>query len=208
MKKIFAVVAMFGILSVGFTQTVVAQDAAAPQTETVDSAAVDSVAADSAAVEAPAEVAPVEAEAPVADTAYKFAMAQTNLGKTLYVTGDVSGRYLVTTDKLSKAADVYAEVVEGGYKFYILVGEEKQYITVYNNAEGKLSVNFDAAGTSVYAYNAEVNAWATNLDGTDYYLGTYSTYNTVSASKTSYITAENTGVSQFPAGCYTIEVVG
>ena len=62
MKKIFAVVAMFGILSVGFTQTVVAQDAAAPQTETVDSAAVDSVAADSAAVEAPAEVAPVEEE--------------------------------------------------------------------------------------------------------------------------------------------------
>ena len=57
MKKIFAVVAMFGILSFGLTQTVVAQDAAAPQTETVDSAAVDS-----AADEAPAEVAPVEEE--------------------------------------------------------------------------------------------------------------------------------------------------
>ena len=64
MKKIFAVVAMFGILSVGFTQTVVAQDAAAPQTETVDTAAVDSAAVDSAAaaVEEPAEVAPVEEE--------------------------------------------------------------------------------------------------------------------------------------------------
>ena len=62
MKKIFAVVAMFGILSGGFTQTVVAQDAAAPQTETVD-AAVDSAAVDSAAVvEEPAEVAPVEEE--------------------------------------------------------------------------------------------------------------------------------------------------
>ena len=63
MKKIFAVVAMFGILSVGFTQTVVAQDAAAPQTETVDTAAVDSAAVDSAAVvEEPAEAAPVEEE--------------------------------------------------------------------------------------------------------------------------------------------------
>ena len=62
MKKIFAVVAMFGILSVGFTQTVVAQDAAAPQTETVDSAAVDSAAVDSAVVEEPAEAAPVEEE--------------------------------------------------------------------------------------------------------------------------------------------------
>ena len=62
MKKFFAVFAMFGILSVGLTQTVVAQDAAAPQTETVDSVAADSVAADSAAVEAPADVAPVEEE--------------------------------------------------------------------------------------------------------------------------------------------------
>ena len=64
MKKFFAVVAMFGILSVGLTQTVVAQDAAAPQTETVDTAAVDSAAVDSAAaaVEEPAEAAPVEEE--------------------------------------------------------------------------------------------------------------------------------------------------
>ena len=62
MKKIFAVVAMFGILSFGLTQTVVAQDAAAPQTETVDTAAVDTAAVDSAAVDAPAEVAPVEEE--------------------------------------------------------------------------------------------------------------------------------------------------
>ncbi len=61
MKKIFAVVAMFGILSVGLTQTVVAQDAAAPQTETVDTAAVDSAAAvEEPATEAP--VAPVEEE--------------------------------------------------------------------------------------------------------------------------------------------------
>ena len=64
MKKFFAVFAMFGILSFGLTQTVVAQDAAAPQTETVDTAAVDSAAVDSAAaaVEEPAEVAPVEEE--------------------------------------------------------------------------------------------------------------------------------------------------
>ena len=64
MKKFFAVFAMFGILSFGLTQTVVAQDAAAPQTETVDTAAVDTAAVDSAAaaVEEPAEVAPVEEE--------------------------------------------------------------------------------------------------------------------------------------------------
>ena len=62
MKKFFAVFAMFGILSFGLSQTVVAQDEVAAQTETVDSAAVDTVAVDSAAVEEPAEVVPVEEE--------------------------------------------------------------------------------------------------------------------------------------------------
>ena len=144
---------------------------------------------------------------PVADKAYKFYLTQVSLGQNLYLTGEVSGRYLVTTDKADQAIDVYVEAAEGGYKLYILVGEEKQYITVYFNDSSKLSVKYDAAGTSVYAYNAEVNAWVTNLDGTDYYLGTYSTFNTVSASKLSYINAENTGVSQFPAGLATIEIV-
>ncbi|MBQ3012951.1 MAG: OB-fold nucleic acid binding domain-containing protein [Clostridia bacterium] len=143
---------------------------------------------------------------PEADTAYKFFLVQGNLGQTLYLTGEVSGRYLVTTDKAAQAVDVYAEAVEGGFKFYILVDDAKQYITVYNNADNKLSVKFDAEGTSVYAYNATVNAWVTNMDGTDYYLGTYNTYNTVSASKLSYITAENTGVSQFPAGVGSFEL--
>ena len=153
------------------------------------------------------KVAPKDVTAPEADTAYKFYLTQANLGKVLYITGEVDGRYLVTTDKISKAVDVYVEAAENGFKFYILVDGAKQYITVYNNAENKLSVKFDAQGTSVYAYNATVNAWVTNLDGTDYYLGTYNNFNTVSASKLSFITAENTGVSQFPAGFAIIAVV-
>ena len=51
-----------------------------------------------------------------------------------------------------------------------------------------------------------LNDWVTKLDETDYYLGTYNTFNTISASKTSYINAENTGVSQFPAVLYTVSV--
>ena len=156
---------------------------------------------------APATYVPVAKTEPAANTAYKFSLVQVTLGKTLYITGEVSGRYLATTDKADQAIDVYAEAVEGGFKFYILVGEEKQYITVYNNADGKLSVKFDAAGTSVYTYDATTKAWATAFEGENYYLGTYNTYNTVSASKTSFIDATNTGVSQFPAGLVSIEVV-
>ena len=156
---------------------------------------------------APAALAPSAVTTPAADTAYKFFLFQTTLGKNLYLTGEVDGRYLVTTDKISKAIDVYAETAEGGFKFYILVDGAKQYITVYNNESNKLSVKFDAAGTSVYSYNETLNAWSTVMEGETYYLGTYSNYNTVSASKLSYITAENTGVSQFPAGLATIEIL-
>ena len=85
MKKIFAVVAMFGILSFGLTQTVVAQDAAAPQTETVDSAAVDSAAVVEDA--APAEVAPVVEE--------EDAPGMHKVLKTKFIEGDASFMSLV-----------------------------------------------------------------------------------------------------------------
>ena len=115
-------------------------------------------------------------------------------------------RYLGTTETVEEAVDTYVEAVEGGVKFYILVDGAKQYITVYNNEAGKLSVKFDAAGTSVYTYNAECNNWVTTMEGETYYLGTYNNFDTMSASKTSYISAENTGVSQFPAAFYTVTV--
>lgn len=53
MKKLFASIAMMGILAFGFTQTVIAQDEVAPATEEVaaDSAAVDSVAVEEEVVE-------------------------------------------------------------------------------------------------------------------------------------------------------------
>ncbi|MBQ3020589.1 MAG: hypothetical protein IJD77_08420, partial [Clostridia bacterium] len=54
----------------------------------------------------------------------------------------------------------------------------------------------------------ESNCWYTNVNGTDYYLGTYSTFNTVSASKTSYINAENTGVEQFPLELVAKDEIG
>ena len=144
---------------------------------------------------------------PVENTAYKFSLFQANLGETLFITGEVSGRYLATTNEISQAIDVYAEVVEDGFKFYILVGDEKQYLTVCKNGDGKISVTFDANGTSVYTYDIDTNAWVTNVEGNDYFLGAYSTFNTVSASKSIYITSENTGVSQFPIGLVSIGAI-
>ena len=102
------------------------------------------------------------------------------------------------TEDAAAAARVYAEKAEGGYTFYILDGTTKKYLDTYFNADNKVSLQFSADSTCVYSYIESSKAWATNVNGTDYYFGTYSNFNTMSASKTSYINADNTGVSQFP----------
>jgi hypothetical protein len=86
-------------------------------------------------------------------------------------------------------------------------GEAKKYIDVYEYQAGKVGVQITDKPTCVFTHNAELGNWVANVAGTDYYLGTYKTYNTISASKTSYINAENNGISQFPCKMVTIEVV-
>ena len=142
----------------------------------------------------PLEILDVLVNAPI-----NMFVNQVTNGTVIYLDGGVSGRYLTTTTDLAAAVAVYAEKVEGGYKFYIL-GEDgaKLYITIYNNADGKTSVNYDAAGETVYTYNPTVNAWTTVFGGKEVYLGTYNNFATISVSNLSYITPENTGVSQFP----------
>ena len=65
-----------------------------------------------------------------------------------------------------------------------------------------------AAGA--WKWNAEAKVLTFAVDGTDYYLGTFNTYNTISASEVSYITGKNLskiGVSQFVALCTIKELI-
>ena len=143
------------------------------------------------------EITPVTT--PEADVAYKLYMYQGTNGYGVFVCGGINqDRYLVTSQAAADALDVFAEANGDGFSFYTMIDGAKKYINVTMNAAGKVAVLYEDAATSVYAYNAEINAWVTNMEGTDYYLGSYSNFNTISASKTSYISAENTGVSQFP----------
>jgi len=150
------------------------------------------------------KIALVKATEPAADTAYKFALHQTNLGKDLYFAGYMSGNYLATSDKLSKATDTYLEAVDGGFRIYFMDGDAKKYIDVYEYTAGKVGVQITDTPTCVYNRNAEIGNWVAVVASEEYYLGTYKTYDTISASKTSYITAENNGVSQFPCDMVTI----
>ena len=90
---------------------------------------------------------------------------------------------------------------------YFKEADAKKYIDIYEYAAGKVGVQITDKPTCVFTRNAELGIWVANVAGGDYYLGTYKTYNTISASKTSYINAENKGVSQFPCDMVTIEVV-
>ena len=143
------------------------------------------------------------------NTAYKFYLAPEALeSKPYYFNGSISSsRYLGTTENVTDAVDVFVEksTTSVGYSFYFMNGTTKTYLNVGNNDSGKLSILFATENPAVYAYDEAGKVWYTNFDGTDYYLGTYTnsssgqTFTTVSASKLSYINADNTGVSQFPA---------
>ena len=146
-----------------------------------------------------------EVSAPVEGTAYKFGMIQVNTGNTVYITGEISTRYLVTTTDKAAAIDVYVEAAEGGYKFYILVDGAKNYIYIYNNDEGKRSVGYSATEANVFTYNAEISTWATTFDGKDCYVGGYNSFETLSVSDLTYINAGNAGITQFPAGFFSVE---
>ena len=154
----------------------------------------------------PEETEPSEPEtaSPEENKAFKLGMVQGNLGTTLYITGNTANRdyYLETTEDITAAIDVYVEAVEGGCRVYFTKDGVKTYIDVYLNGT-YVNIRLTEEPTAVYTWNEDYQTFTTTVttaDGdVDYYLGTYGTYNTVSASKLSYIS------TSFPATLYTAE---
>jgi len=133
---------------------------------------------------------------------YVFALVQAERGETLYFTGEMNGYYLATSTNAAAAAKVYAEAVEGGMRFYIMKAGVKTYIDIVprDDNPAKVNVKLVEAPTAVYTWDAERKVYTATVGETTWYLGTYSTYNTISASDVSYIAdVSKIGVSQFPA---------
>ena len=157
---------------------------------------------------------PSNSPAPVAGE-YRLAVNQVNLGKVLYAKAEITGdRYLVTTENPYEAAVLKITPAETGY--YLTL--DGLYVEVGNNADNKTAVLLLDAPTSTWQWLGSSKVMTFTFDGTEYYLGAYNTFNTISASKTSFITGDNAsdvGVSQFvseytrPApqnGNYTLKV--
>ncbi len=142
---------------------------------------------------------------PVEGEAYKLFIEQNSVGKTIYAINEISGgRYIKSITDAKAAPDFFVEKVEGGYKFYIVVDGAKLYVTISLNDAGKECLSYTDNGT-VWYFKEDVKAWMTQFNGGEYYMGTYSTYDTISVSASSYIKPDNTGVSQFPVGLVTKE---
>lgn len=121
-------------------------------------------------------------EAPKVDTPYLLGLSQDNLKKNLFFVGEMDGYYYKTTASAQFAKNIYFESATGGYHMYFK-GENnaKKYLNFILNGTYK-NVVFGDTAESVWTYNSEHNTMTTVLEGKTYYLGTYSTHNTISAS--------------------------
>ena len=141
-------------------------------------------------------------DAPVAGSSYKFALVQAERGETLYFTGEMNGYYLATSTDVLDAVNVTVEEVEGGYRLFFMKAGVKTYIDIVprDDNPAKVNIKLVEAPTAVYTWDAERKVYTATVGETTWYLGTYSTNNTISASDVSYIAdVSKIGVSQFPA---------
>ncbi|MBE6960396.1 MAG: hypothetical protein E7448_06715 [Ruminococcaceae bacterium] len=147
---------------------------------------------------------------PVAGTGYKFALVQANVGKVLYFNGKMDGKYFAASENVAEAVDVYVEEAEGGYYFYFVDGTVKTYLSLEgyldNNNRQKAAVKLTTEATTVFTFSSDANTFIHTIGEDSFYLGTYGTYETMSASSTYYITgdkAADVGVNQFPSYFYS-----
>ena len=168
-------------------------------------------------VETPTEPETEEPETPVVPAQkmpaeFILSLDQANLGKTLYFSGAMSGYYFATSENIADAVTVYSEAVDGGYRMYFMDGETKTYLDIVYRDINKANVVLTTSPVGVYVWNEEANTWTVTIPEAEstFYLGTYNSYNTISASGVYYITgdnASNVGVSQFVAQWADVPVI-
>ena len=131
---------------------------------------------------------PVVVDAPVAGTAYKFALVHGGLNNAIhYITGAMDGYYFGSTTDVNSAADVYLETADGGYYIYINKDGAKQYLSIEyglgTDGAYHYNVKFTDAPLNVYTYDETLKTFVSTVNEAVYALGTASnkTYKTISA---------------------------
>lgn len=120
---------------------------------------------------------------PLENTDYNLYIEQDNLSKTLYSTGLNSGNYGATTESVVEAAVFNVQKTTDGY--YIYSKTTNKYLNVIQSGT-YINVSFGATASTVWTYNSEYDTMTTLFNEKTYYVGTYNTYATLSASDISY----------------------
>ena len=117
-----------------------------------------------------------------------FTMYQGNVDKTLYLNGEMDGYYFGTTENIAEAVKVGTEEAEGGVYLYIVKDGVKSYIDIYKSGT-YTNVGYKEAPAAVFVYNEEYDTYLTNVEGTNYFLGTRNdkSYTTFSACAEKYL---------------------
>lgn len=152
----------------------------------------------------------IENVAPVAGTTYKAGTFQANLGKTIYITGEIkNSRFLGTTETRADGVDVTVEAATGGFYLSFMDGTSKKYIDlkVTDSAQGYVNVVIADAPGVVYTFDATHKTFVAKLTtekyGEDtYFIGANGTYNTLGSSYDGNL------ATYFPLYLYAIETTG
>ena len=150
---------------------------------------------------------------PQEGVAYKFYMIHAALGQTLFATGetqDGGNKYILSTTDAKSAPDFFVEADGEGFKFYTELSGVKTYVyaKTTTSEDGKVSkyIGYSTEEGTTWTYKSETNAWYTTIEGLEYVVGTYGSYNTFCISDSSFMTPESSGTSQFPGGLMLKEV--
>lgn len=145
---------------------------------------------------------PVRVDTPVLGTAYKFALNQATVGKFVYFNGTTNG-FLGTSEKYTEGVDVTIKAVagqDGAYTISFMDGTTEKFVEIYLNADNKARIRIETTATNYYTYDANLGVYVATFGTKSYYIGTYDTFTTFSASGTNYIANEG----NFTAWFYTM----
>ena len=131
------------------------------------------------------------------NSSYYMKVDQQNLKKTLYLDGGKSDRFATTTENINSAVKIRFEAAGDGYYMYFVLNGAKKYINIVAN-NSQVNIEFESTAKSVFKYDASKRIYVTHVDGANisdkrYFLGTYNSFNTLSACKYAYAN------SDFPA---------
>ncbi len=134
------------------------------------------------------------------DGTYVLALGQKTTGRDIFFTGEINGEYLSTSPSIIKSVNIYLEKEGDGFRMYFIRSGVRTYIEIVS-LETEVQAALSAEPGAMWKMHPEAKTPYVTIDGVDYYLGCYDSYETISASKTGDILGDNLSkvdVSQFP----------